>query len=146
MNSPINILVDAFEDWDLVAKEIFNLLPQGVYLFKGELGAGKTTCIQQSIKKLGVTEEVNSPTFSLIHQYQSSDQKKIIHADLYRLNNSEELGNIGWFEVLEASDYAFIEWPEISMPWIDTPFLEIEIKREAGSRFRNVYLSLISHK
>lgn len=80
--------------------------------FYGEMGAGKTTLIKMICKKLGVTDNTNSPTFSLVNSYALLDGVSINHADLYRLESSEEAFHAGIYELLFDNDYFFVEWPE----------------------------------
>lgn len=102
------------EDWSKVASD---LLQQAagtqVWYCKGPLGAGKTTLIQAICNHLGVQRRVTSPTFSLVHEYLTQNQKRIYHFDLYRLNDPKEAIAIGLEDYLEQGDYLFIEWPEV---------------------------------
>ena len=76
----------------------------------GELGAGKTTLVQAICRGFGVTEEVTSPTFALVHRY--AGRAPVYHLDLYRLESPDELTNIGWDELLADDALILIEWPE----------------------------------
>jgi tRNA threonylcarbamoyladenosine biosynthesis protein TsaE len=83
-----------------------------VIAFHGNLGAGKTTFIKAVCEELGVKENISSPTFSIINQYKTADDKTIAHIDLYRLKDEEEAINAGVEESIYGSDLCFIEWPE----------------------------------
>jgi len=83
-----------------------------VIAFNGEMGAGKTTFIKSVCKILGITENVSSPTFSIINQYQTKKNKIIFHIDLYRVKDNEEAINAGVEECISSGDICFIEWPE----------------------------------
>lgn len=81
----------------------------------GELGAGKTTFMKYFAKALGVTEEIQSPTFIImrIFNFQFSIFKKLIHVDAYRLESGEELLKLGWAELIsDPKNLICIEWPE----------------------------------
>jgi tRNA threonylcarbamoyladenosine biosynthesis protein TsaE len=78
---------------------------------QGELGAGKTTLARAICRGYGVTDEVTSPTFTLVHQYESA-RSPVYHVDLYRLRGPDELQNIGWDELLADDALRIIEWPE----------------------------------
>lgn len=80
-------------------------------LFYGEMGAGKTTLIKEIAKKLGTTEVVNSPTFSLVNEYEI-DQGKLYHFDFYRINDESEALDLGVEEYFYSDNWNFIEWPE----------------------------------
>jgi tRNA threonylcarbamoyladenosine biosynthesis protein TsaE len=83
-----------------------------IFAFHGNLGAGKTTFIQAVCRKLGVKENVSSPTFSIINQYQTANNKTIFHIDLYRIKDIGEAINAGVEECIYSGDLCFIEWPE----------------------------------
>jgi tRNA threonylcarbamoyladenosine biosynthesis protein TsaE len=82
-----------------------------VVTLTGDLGAGKTTLVQAIARGAGVTGDVTSPTFALVHEYAAPAQT-IYHLDLYRLMNSDELDNIGWDEIVYGDGIVLIEWPE----------------------------------
>ncbi len=137
-------LVEDIEDWEAAVKELFDY--SGVkkkIAFSGEIGAGKTTFIQAICRYLGVQENVTSPTFSLVNEYQSiHDQNKpIYHLDLYRLNNMEEAINIGIEEFLYSPSYCFIEWPEIITPLLeDEEVVRIQIEIVKDSTRKVLFL------
>ena len=115
------------EDWEEVATIIVQNLQHNILLLKGNLGAGKTTFTQFLLKELGSTEEVSSPTYSIVNEYQSP-KGKIFHFDLYRLKNIEEAFDFGIEEYLENGYLSIIEWPEIYESELSYyPFNEISI-------------------
>jgi len=83
-----------------------------VIAFSGEMGAGKTTFIQALCRNLGVTAEVNSPTFSLVNEYFTPDGHSIFHFDLYRIEDPAELFDMGYEEYFFSGELCLIEWPE----------------------------------
>ncbi len=83
-----------------------------VFAFYGEMGAGKTTLIKELCKALQVTDQVNSPTFSIINEYQTADDMVVYHFDFYRIKNEEEAVNIGCMDYFYSGSYCFIEWAE----------------------------------
>lgn len=102
-----------------VAKVLLDDHPQArVIAFSGEIGAGKTTFIKAICRRLGVKEEVASPTFSLINEYEymgSADGRAhaVYHIDLYRLKDIDEALQIGIEDYLYSGEYCLIEWPEL---------------------------------
>ena len=85
--------------------------PPLVVTISGELGAGKTTLVQAICRGYGVTDDVTSPTFALVHRY-AAPRSPVFHLDLYRLERPDELTNIGWDEILSEEALILIEWPE----------------------------------
>lgn len=98
-----------------------------VIAFSGEMGAGKTTFIQALCRNLGVTVEVNSPTFSLVNQYFTPEGNSIFHFDLYRIEDPSELFDMGYEEYFFSGDLCFIEWPEKAGHLIPDDALRVEI-------------------
>ena len=82
-----------------------------VVTISGELGAGKTTLVQAICEGYGVTCEVTSPTFALVHEYAAS-RSSVQHLDLYRLDRPDDLDALGWDEIVFGQDVVLIEWPE----------------------------------
>jgi tRNA threonylcarbamoyladenosine biosynthesis protein TsaE len=86
-----------------------------VYLH-GDLGAGKTTLVRHLLRALGETGKVKSPTYGLMECYQptagSAPGLKILHLDLYRLQDPEELEYLGMRDLLDADTLLLVEWPE----------------------------------
>lgn len=108
----------------LQLQEFSNQLTQqiqkdSVITMSGELGVGKTTLASYILKDLVDDEEnFTSPTFNIVHEYYSKKkQAKIFHLDLYRINDVNELHEIGFYDILN-SGIVLIEWPEIAFPII----------------------------
>ena len=96
-----------------------------IILITGEVGTGKTTLIKEYCKLIGVEETVNSPTYTLINEYQNK-RGKIVHMDLYRVKDINEISELGLFEYLE-NNIVIIEWPEIILKMIDIKYSMINI-------------------
>jgi tRNA threonylcarbamoyladenosine biosynthesis protein TsaE len=96
-----------------------------IILITGEVGTGKTTLIKEYCKLIGVEETVNSPTYTLINEYQNK-RDKIVHMDLYRVKDINEINELGLFEYLE-NNIVIIEWPEIILKIIDIKYSMINI-------------------
>lgn len=80
-------------------------------LFYGEMGVGKTTLIKELVKQLGVTDATSSPTFSLVNEYQGSDNS-VFHFDFYRIEHEEEVYDIGIEDYFYQNAWCLAEWPE----------------------------------
>ena len=95
-----------------VAKKIIDQNPHKVILFNGDMGVGKTTLIKELANVIGVTEPTSSPTFSLVNEYQASNNQLVYHFDVYRLKNESEALDMGIDEYLYSGNWCFIEWAE----------------------------------
>ena len=95
-----------------VAELIVAAKPNKVVLFNGEMGAGKTTFIKQLCKTLGVTGATSSPTFSLVNEYETTNNQIVYHFDFYRLKNEIEALDMGVDDYLYSGNWCFIEWSE----------------------------------
>jgi tRNA threonylcarbamoyladenosine biosynthesis protein TsaE len=133
MTFTINELDDVVEDlW--VAADGSN-----VWVFYGEMGAGKTTLIKRICKGLGVHSPMTSPTFSIVNEYNDSAGRVFYHFDFYRLKNEEEAYDIGVEEYLDSGNLCFVEWPE-RIPTILPPSrFEIHIEIESATQRRIRY-------
>lgn len=98
-----------------VCDQVNNLLKDNDKVFiVGEMGAGKTTFIKNLVKQRGYTDDVSSPTYSLVNVYlHPRDPKTIHHIDLYRIKHVEEALDFGIEEYLSDDSLCIIEWPEI---------------------------------
>lgn len=89
-----------------------------VLLLNGDLGAGKTTLVQELCRQLGVTEAVSSPTFALVNEYvrttDAGTTESVYHLDLYRLKDVDEALDMGLEEYLYSGHYCFVEWPDVA--------------------------------
>ena len=95
-----------------VAEQILAQNPKKIILFNGEMGVGKTTLIKQLCKSLGVEGATSSPTFSLVNEYYTSNNKIVYHFDFYRLNKETEALDMGVDDYLYSGNWCFIEWSE----------------------------------
>lgn len=100
------------EDWQTVIDEILPTMQHHILLLKGNLGAGKTTFTQFLLKNLGSQDEVSSPTYAIVNEY-DSPKGNVFHFDLYRMNNMDEVEDIGIREYLDSAFLSIIEWPEV---------------------------------
>jgi len=95
-----------------VAQQILDSNPKKIILFNGEMGVGKTTLIKQLCKSLGVEDATSSPTFSLVNEYQTTNNETVYHFDFYRLNKETEALDMGVDDYLYSGNWCFIEWSE----------------------------------
>ncbi len=114
MEEKIYLTKTAKETEDLGRELVVNLNPGDVVLLNGALGSGKTTFTKGLADGLGIKSRVLSPTYILVRQY-TGDKYNLNHIDLYRLNDEEEISNIGIDEILsDKKSITVIEWAKKS--------------------------------
>lgn len=132
------IHVENLEALPAAADKFLELMgDETVYAFKGEMGAGKTTFISTLSQALGVDEdEANSPSFAIVNEYRSDTTAELIyHFDLYRLENLEEVMDIGFEDYLDSGAICLIEWPDIVSDILPDDTVWVEIRaNDDGSR------------
>lgn len=98
---------------ETVATQLLEQINSKIVLLHGDMGVGKTTLIKALVKALGSTDDVTSPTFSIVNEYESSNGFKIFHFDMYRITDEMEALNFGFEDYINSeTDWLFIEWPE----------------------------------
>ena len=109
------LFCDTLEQLPAVAQEVINLAKlHSIWLFEGEMGAGKTTLIKAICNQLGVKDNVASPTFALVNEYRDSNSNPVYHFDFYRINKLEEVFDFGYEEYFYKTEgICLIEWPEL---------------------------------
>ncbi|MEP7251530.1 MAG: tRNA (adenosine(37)-N6)-threonylcarbamoyltransferase complex ATPase subunit type 1 TsaE [Ginsengibacter sp.] len=98
-----------------------------IFIFTGDLGAGKTTFIDAVCKAWNVIDNVSSPTYALIQEYETNDEKTIYHMDFYRVKSVEEAIDAGVEECLESGNICMIEWPMIIDSLMDDHVVRCEL-------------------
>ena len=121
------------EDIDAAAKQVvLAAAGQKVFLFRGQMGAGKTTLIKSLCKTLGSTDNISSPTFSLVNEY-IIPQGKIYHFDFYRLKSQTEALDMGCEEYFYSGNICLIEWPEMIPDLLPLHYAEINLTVTANN-------------
>lgn len=120
-------IVYTLADIDLVAQRLLAYLTERVIVFRGEMGAGKTTLIKALVKAMGSSDTVSSPTFALVNPYMS-EEGTIYHFDFYRIKKEEEAFDIGFEEYLYSGDWCFIEWAERVPSYLPEKYIAIDIE------------------
>ena len=114
-NRVLEIKINSLEDLEMAAYKFMTEMDDfTVYAFYGQMGAGKTTFINELCRQLGVeTDTTNSPSFAIINEYRSDTTAELIyHFDCYRLENEQEAVDIGAEDYFDSGAVCLIEWPE----------------------------------
>ena len=107
------IKIGTLKDRKEAASQVVRVIgDHNVFAFYGNMGAGKTTFIKAICTELGVMENITSPTFALVNEYTTKDNRVLFHFDCYRLKNLTEAYDIGVDEYFYSGELCFIEWPE----------------------------------
>jgi tRNA threonylcarbamoyladenosine biosynthesis protein TsaE len=124
-----------------------NLRSPVIVMLSGELGSGKTTLTKGIISGLGAAreEEVTSPTFTLVHVFNSDSPHpcKVYHVDLYRVENFTDLESLGLEDALAEQAIVIIEWPDRFTFRTDWPRIDIHLEH-AGGDSRRIAISGLS--
>lgn len=128
----ISLVTKSAEDTRELAAAVSCVVnPGDVLLLVGELGAGKTTFAQGFGRGLGVSESITSPTFVLLRSYQG--RLDLLHADVYRLDQLQEVLELGLAELVDDGGVALVEWGDMAAPALGPDVLEVRIaERVAG--------------
>lgn len=102
--------------------------------FYGEMGVGKTTFIKAICKLLDVTDNVSSPTFSLVNEYHTARGEVVFHFDFYRINSVSEVYDMGYEEYFYSGHLCLMEWPEKIEELLDEEVVKIHISQNNGLR------------
>lgn len=136
------LTVQTISDLPSVASTIIKYADHShIFLFYGEMGAGKTTLIKSLCESLGVTEPVTSPTFSIVNEYVGAS-RQIYHFDFYRLKNQNEAFDLGYEEYFYSDAWCFIEWPEKIGGLVPQHCIKINIK-VLGNNVREINIEKI---
>ena len=125
-----SLIINDLKDTKNFAKKFAKILKGGeVVLLGGDLGAGKTTFTKAVLKCLGVKDEVTSPTFTIMREY-NGKKFKIYHFDMYRLTSGQEAKEFGLEDYIYSknkSSIVFIEWPENVEDILVGDFIRVDI-------------------
>jgi tRNA threonylcarbamoyladenosine biosynthesis protein TsaE len=113
--------------------------PRDTLLLAGDLGAGKTAFTQGLARALGVTQQVTSPTFVLMHSYDGV-MFPLLHVDVYRVDRLQEVVDLGLEELIDDGAAAVIEWGDVAAPALPPDYLDVTIEFGSGDDDREFVL------
>jgi tRNA threonylcarbamoyladenosine biosynthesis protein TsaE len=113
------------------------IVPPLVITLDGDLGAGKTTLARAICEGFGVRDDVTSPTFAIVHVYEAP-KSPVYHVDLYRLDGTRDLQNIGWDDMVQSDALLLIEWPERAGELLPADHVPIQLRHLEGDPDRRV--------
>ncbi len=136
------IFVPSLADLPLAARQVAAALAEcklPIVTLEGEMGAGKTTLVRALAAELGITDDVSSPTFSLVNEYRDGLGHPVYHFDFYRIDNEDEAERIGAGEYFDSGYLCLIEWPARVAGLLPVPHLQVSIK-VAADETREIHL------
>lgn len=123
----MELAVNDLSDLPQVAKQLLAFASnEKIFIFEGDMGAGKTTFIKTFCKVLGVEDVVSSPTYSIVNEYESPNGS-IFHFDFYRIKDIQEAYDLGYEEYFYGGGTCLIEWPERVAELLPDHFVKVEI-------------------
>ena len=136
----MKLTIDSLDTIHNTARQFIDQIgDRTVFAFNGKMGAGKTTFIKAICEEMGVKETVNSPTFSIVNEYEASGKKIIYHFDCYRINNIQEALDLGAEEYLYSGNLCFIEWSENIATLLPDSIINVDIEEDENGK-RNVMM------
>ena len=131
----MKITANSLEDLPAIAAKIISAYPQNIIAFYGEMGLGKTTFIKVLCAHLGVaTNQIFSPTYSIVNEYLTADNRCVYHFDFFRIKSEQEAFDMGYEEYLYSGNYCFIEWSEKIENLLPVEVLKIHIEADSNKR------------
>lgn len=114
-----------------------------IVLFEGPMGAGKTTLIKELCRQMGVRENVSSPTFALVNEYEAGDGNLIYHFDFYRINEEREALGIGALEYFDSGHICLIEWPSMIPNLLPEHYLLVKLEPATKGEERTMTINRV---
>ncbi|PZX51070.1 tRNA threonylcarbamoyladenosine biosynthesis protein TsaE [Algoriphagus ratkowskyi] len=105
-----------------------------VWVFQGDMGAGKTTLIKALSKAFSVTDQVSSPTFGIVNHYENQSGEIFYHFDFYRMDDPTEALDIGIEEYFYSGNYCWLEWAEKIVAFLPEKFFLIRISSDSETK------------
>ena len=122
-------IISTLDNLDVAAAEFLATVGENrLIAFYGHLGAGKTTFIKALCDRLGVDDNVCSPTFTIVNEYRAADGDSVFHFDFYRIDSLREAQDLGLEEYFYSGCFCFMEWPEKIADLLPEETVEVRIE------------------
>jgi tRNA threonylcarbamoyladenosine biosynthesis protein TsaE len=122
-------IICRLDNLDAAAAEFLEAVgDERLIAFYGHLGAGKTTFIKALCDRLGVEDNVCSPTFTIVNEYQAASGEPVYHFDFYRVDSLKEAADLGLEEYFYSGSFCFMEWPEKIADLLPEETVEVRIE------------------
>jgi tRNA threonylcarbamoyladenosine biosynthesis protein TsaE len=139
-----SIRMSSLEDLPAAASVLLEETRQEpILLFEGPMGAGKTTLIKELCRQMGVQENVSSPTFALVNEYETKTGNLIYHFDFYRINEEREALAIGALEYFDSGNMCLIEWPSMIPNLLPEHYLLVTLQPAADGEERTMTINRV---
>lgn len=131
-----NIVIKGLDTIDEAAKEFLQEIGDNkIIALYGSMGAGKTTFVTALCRVLGVEDVVNSPTFTIVNEYQTEEGEPVFHFDFYRIKSLREVEDLGFEEYVYSDCLCLMEWPEMIEEMLPDETVKVSIsEQEDGTR------------
>ncbi|MBR5610489.1 MAG: tRNA (adenosine(37)-N6)-threonylcarbamoyltransferase complex ATPase subunit type 1 TsaE [Bacteroidales bacterium] len=131
-----NIVIKGLDTIDEAAKEFLQEIGDNkIIALYGSMGAGKTTFVTALCRVLGVEDVVNSPTFTIVNEYQTEEGEPVFHFDFYRIKSLREVEDLGFEEYVYSDCLCLMEWPEMIEEMLPEETVKVSIsEQEDGTR------------
>ena len=135
--------INSAEELTQVSEYLLSLREESdIIAFYGPMGAGKTTLIKNLCHRMGVTDEVNSPTFAIVNEYVTMEGESVYHFDFYRIKKLEEVYDIGYENYFYSGNLCLLEWPEMIEPLMPEKFIRVDIALGNTDDSRRILVSV----
>lgn len=138
----MEFLIDSVDLTIEIGRQLgFLVKPGDIICLTGDLGAGKTHFAKGIALGMGISENITSPTFTIVNEY-NSGRLKLFHFDVYRVNDPDEICAIGFDEYIFGSGVSIIEWSNYIDELIPEDYLSVDITKhwKTGENFRKVVI------
>lgn len=139
----MDFIIDSVEKTMELGRQLGLKLNSGdIVCLNGDLGAGKTHFTKGVAKGIGIDDQITSPTFTIVNEYEGG-RLKLYHFDVYRVNDPDEIANIGFDEYIFGKGASIIEWSDYIEALIPEEHISVIIKKipEKGDNYRSISIT-----